>query len=473
MKLLQINYTNTENEGAAQSSGATYASCIDHFFRKLLVRRIPVNPVVSLCILLITLLFFPGHGLAKIYIDINAPSIQRIQIAIPEFKNYSDKTSPSKLSEKLSGVISNDLDLSGYFLPMDKNAFLEDNDSPQTLKNIRFRDWSVIGAELLLKGRYSRIGRNLEVEIRLYDVFSGRLILGRRALGKTGKYRVLMHRLANEIIYLLTGNKGMFLSKMTFVGTSTGNKEIYTCDYDGHNLKQITFDKSIALLPRWSPSGNEIIYNSYKEGGPMLYLRSLTSGSVKKLSSRKGLNIGAAWAPDGKSVALTMSFGKNPDIYTIDLNGKIISQLTKYWGIDVSPTFSPDEKKIAFVSNRSGSPQIYVLDIQQKKEARLTFEGKYNSSPSWSSLNRIVFTGMDKGRFDIYTMNPNGNNLKKLTENQGNNEDPSWSLDGRYIVFSSNREGRYHLYIMNSNGHNQKKIADFKGNQTSPSWSPF
>ena len=141
-----------------------------------------------------------------------------------------------------------------------------------------------------------------------------------------------MHRIANEIIYAITGHKGMFLSKMAFVGTATGHKEIYICDFDGQNLEQVTSDRSIALLPRWSPLGDKIFFNSFRDGeGPILYLKDMASSKITRVSARKGLNIGAAWAPDGKSVALTLSYGDNPDIYKIDLSGKIISRLTEHW----------------------------------------------------------------------------------------------------------------------------------------------
>lgn len=424
-------------------------------------------------ILLLIQLLLPGRGLGRIYIDINAPSIQRIKIAIPDFKNSSSKGEHPELSEALPGVISNDLFLTGYFTPMDKEAFLEEENSSLSNENIRFKNWSVIGAELLLKGGYTSIGQSVEVEVRLYDVFWGRQILGRRALGKIENYRSVMHRLGNEIIYALTGHKGMFLSKLAFVGTSTGHKEIYISDFDGHNVQRITSDKSIALSPRWSPSGDKMVFNSYKHAGPMLYLKDLSSGKVRRISGRKGLNIGASWAPDGQKLALTLSHKGNPDIYTIDLSGKIIDGVTRHWAIDVSPTFSPDGNKVAFVSNRSGSPQIYIKDLLEGREERLTFDGTYNTSPDWSSLNRIVYSGMEVGTNDIYTINSDGTNLRRLTEGRGNNEDPCWSVDGKYIVFSSNRAGGYHLYIMNANGQNQRRITFLKGQETSPSWSPY
>ncbi len=429
-------------------------------------------PYCWLMILILSFFIFPAHSLARIYIDINAPSIRKFNIAIPDFKNLDKKKKHPELSTRLPGVISNDLALSGYFSPMDKEAFLQEKDTPLRLENIHFKDWSVIGAELLLTGGFTSVGQSLEIEIRLFDVFWGRQILGKRVLGDIRDYRFLMHRVGNEIIRELTGQEGIFLTRLAFVGNASGHKEIYVSDYDGHNVRQITKDNSIALLPRWSPDGIKIMYNSYKDGGPMLYMKDISTGTVKRISSRSGLNIGACWSPDGKKVALTLSRKGNPDIFTIDLNGKITNQLTSHWSIDVSPSFSPDGNRIAFVSNRSGSPQIYVQDLNSGREERLTFEGKYITSPSWSSRNRIAFVSMDEGHFNLYAMNPDGGRLLRLTENQGNNEDPCWSPDGRYIVFSSNRTGRYHLYIMTANGQNQTRITFNRGDQTAPSWAP-
>lgn len=417
-------------------------------------------------------LCLPHQGSGRIYIDINAPSIQRIKIAIPDFKNFSERKENPELSKTLPEVLTNDLDLSGYFAPIEKQAFLAENDSSQSLEDVRFKDWSVIGAELLLKGGYTCIGQSLEVEVRLYDVFTGRQLLGKRFLGKQDEQRTLMHRVGNEIIYLVTGYKGMFLSKLAFVSTATGNKEICMSDYDGFNVQQITSDRSIAVFPRWSPQGDMISFNSYKERGRHLYVKDVFSGKVRRVSDRKGL-IGGSWAPDGKSIALTLSEGDNQDVFTIDLGGKVISRVTSHWGINVSPTFSPDGSKIAFVSDRSGSPQIYVRALSAGTEERITFNGNYNTSPSWSRLNRIAFCGMYEGHYEVFTIDPDGRNLRRLTENQGNNEDPCWSPDGRYIVFSSSREGGFHLYVMNANGQNQRRVTFLKGQETSPSWSPF
>ncbi len=429
-------------------------------------------PLLKIWIILSILFLFPGVALCRIYIDVNAPSIPKFNIAIPDFKDLGADNKHPGLSAELPGIISNDLELSGYFNSMDKAAFLEEKGAGLTSDSINFRNWSVIGAELVLKGGYTCIGSRLEVEIRLFDVFWGRQIVGKRALGDISRARHLMHRLSNEIILKLTGHEGIFLTKLAFVDDSSGKREIYVSDYDGHNVRQVTADKSIALLPRWSPDGKYLVFNSYKQGGPMLYLKDMGSGAVRRLSGQSGLNIGASWTPNGREIALTMSHKGNPDIFTIDLQGKILQQLVQHWGIDVSPAFSPDGDKIAFVSNRSGSPQIYILDLNSKREDRLTYEGRYNTSPAWSSRNRIAFVSMTDGKFDICTMDPGGGGFRRLTDSTANNEEPCWSPDGRYVMFTSDREGSYHLYIMNANGQNQRRITSMKGNQTAPSWAP-
>lgn len=415
---------------------------------------------------------YGGQAEGRLYIDITSPSMRRIPIAVPDFKYIGTNNLNEELAGKLSDIISNDFDISGYFNPLDKGSFIEAPGAGITHDSIIFKDWSLVGAELLLKGGYECIGKQLKVEARLFDVFSGRQLYGKRALGSINQSRQLMHRLANDMIFVLTGHKGPFLTQIAFSGTATGNKEIYICDFDGHNLRQITNHKSISISPRLSVSGEKILYTTYLDSATVLLMRNLAKESTIKLSDKKGLNIAAAWRPGGEEVALTLTTSGNPDIYTINLEGKTLQRLTTNWGIDVSPTFSPDGKKMAFVSNRSGSPQVYILDIENNNVERLTYQGNYNTTPAWSVLDRIAFSGSCDGNFDLYTIRPDGSGLQRLTKDQGDNEDPCWSPGGRYIAFTSNRNGgKYHIFIATANGENQRQITFFEGEQLSPSWA--
>jgi TolB protein len=417
-------------------------------------------------------LFSVGEAVGKLYIDINAPSMRKIPIAIPEFKHIGGNSGHHDLSRALSDIIRNDFILSGYFSALDRASFIEGPGAGITREYIRFKDWSLIGADLLLKGGYEAIGSRLGVEVRLFDVLSTKQLYGKRFVGNITQRRYLMHRIGDDIILSLTGHPGPFSTKFAFVGTSTGKKEVYTSDFDGHGVQQVTHYGTITLSPRWSPSGDRMLYTSFLDSATALFMRDMRNGSITRLSERKGLNIAAAWTPSGQQLALTLTISGNPDIFLMDADGKILKRVTKHWGIDVSPSFSPDGSKMAFVSNRSGSPQIYVLDLATNQIERLTFEGKYNTSPAWSKHNRIALAGSADGRFDIYTISPDGKDLQKITHNQGDNEDPCWSPDGRYIAFSSNRvDGTYRIFIANANGENQKQVTFVSGNQRSPSWA--
>jgi TolB protein len=435
-------------------------------FTRLLVRVLLVSGVC--------MIFHVSHAGAKLYIDITSPSMRRISVAVPDFKHLGSTGEHPELSGELAAIIANDFELSGYFNSLDKGSFIEGPDAGISGDSINFKDWSVIGAELLLKAGYECIGQQLKVEARFFEVFSGNQVYGKRILGLVEQSRYLMHRLASDIVLTLTGHPGPFLTKMAFVGTSTGHKEIYIADYDGHNSQQLTSHNSITLSPRYSPSGAKMIYTSFHNSGNALFLHDLVKGGTKKISDRQGLNIAAAWTPDEKQLALTLTISGNPDIYLIDTSGRIVKRLTSNWGIDVSPRFSPDGEKMAFVSNRSGSPQIYVLDLKDNKVERLTYEGNYNTSPAWSNLDRIAFSGSSDGGFHIYTISPDGTDLRQITQGQGKNEDPCWAPDGRYLAFSSNRTGdNYHIYISTANGENQRQVTFLKGDQLSPSWGPL
>lgn len=418
---------------------------------------------------LLFLFIFVKPGSCVLYIDINAPTIRKIKVAIVDFSPIEKGEKRLDLGQKLTEIIKNDLKLSGYFSIIEKSAFLT---KQVDIKNPNLKDWSAIGAELLIVGRYRTVKKSIQVEVRVFDVYWAKQIIGRRALGELKFVRYIMHKIDNEIIKALTGAAGIFTTKIAFVSNITGKKEIYMADYDGYNIRQVTFYGGITLFPKLSPDGKMLMFSSYKKEGPVLYIKDLSTGEVRLISKRKGLNVAGSWSPDGKKIAVTLSLKGNPDIYIMDTKGNIIKRITRYWGIDSDPCFSPDGRRIAFVSNRSGSPQIYIHDLETGKEERLTFEGRYNADPSWSSRNRIAYSCMLEDNFDICVINPDGTQMKRLTQSPGNDESPCWSPDGRYILFSSNRTGRYQLYIMTANGENQIRITPLNADYTSPSWSP-
>jgi TolB protein len=422
-----------------------------------------------------------GYSFSLVYIDINAPILKQFPIAITDLVNLDDPDEDSDDYVDLNNgpkTLIKDLKSTGIFDILDPVMFLEDPEKRGIKRDaINFDDWTVIGAEGLVKGGYRlKEDGTLAVEMRLFDTYQEQLIIGKRYVGAKDDMERIMHRFANEILLKFTGERGIFGSKISYVQNIKGYKEIFIMDFDGGNNIQITRDFSINIAPSWSPDGMKLSYTSYKRGNPDLVISDFVKRELFYLSKRNGLNLGAEWSHSGEELVLAMNNGNNSDIYVIDaLTSTVIKRLTDYWGIDVSPTWSPDDRKVAFTSDRGGNPNIYVVKVRTRKIERLTFNGKYNASPSWSPQgDKIVFCGRteEDKLFNIFTINPDGTDLEQLTGGSGNNENPSWSPDGRQITFSSNRNGSYDIYVMNSDGGNIKQLTFAEGDATYPAWSP-
>jgi TolB protein len=390
--------------------------------------------------------------------------LEAIDLAVIDFSPKESEYAP-----KITQVVQDDLKYSLYFRLAEIDSFVL-----AILRNDLYNldGWRELGVQYLLEGSVKIEEDKLKAEINLMDVLRKKVILTKRYQTAPKSYRALAHAIADDMVLNLTGHKGIFSTKIAYVSINAGHKEIYICDYDGHNPYPVTKDKSINLSPVWSPDGDKLTYTSYKKGNPDLWMTDLKSSQAKTLSAQSGLNSAPAWSPDGKYLALTLTRDKNAEIYLISSEGEIIRRLTNSRSIDSSPTWSPSGKEVAFTSDRAGIPQIYVMDVEGANVRRLTYRRDWTDSPCWSPRgDKIAFVSRENWRFHIYTMDVTGENMTRLTY-EGSNENPHWSPDGLHIVFSSNRSGEYEIYTMNWDGSNQKSITNGEGNYN-PSWSPI
>ncbi len=424
--------------------------------------------------LLILLGSFASGSAADIkYFDLTNPFLRKIPMAVPVFRAMTASPEEQAQVAIFSDRLQEMLDFSGYFKMLDRGSFLYD---PQTSgiseKDLNFTNWTAVGAELLITGGLQLEGNNLVVELRLFDTFKAKLLIGKRYRGDTGEQRAIVRRFCSEVLMALTGKPGFFDSQLAFVSNGSGNKEIFLCDFDGHNVHQLTKKRSITTFPDWSLDGRYLAFTSFVNGPSQIFIHNLKNGQERHVIY-KGVQISPVWSPTRFELAASLSITGDQEIYLLTGEGKMIKRLTDSRGIDVDMAWSPDGKKMAFVSNRSGRPQIYIQEIDSGRVQRLTFEGNYNTQPNWSPKGgMIAYSSMAGGEINIFVIDVDGNNPIQLTYNQGDNEAPSWSPDGSLIVFSSTREGKSRIYVMTAFGTDQRRLLTLPGEQSYPRWSP-
>jgi TolB protein len=418
----------------------------------------------------------PAFGV-EVYLNVERSQGRPLGIAIPTFDPDGVRGDALAYSRQMASILTKDLKLYGFFTFVDNQKFLSEASAADKRSNtIVFKEWAELGAQLLVKGTYEVTDGQVVINARLYDVDRGQQITGRRYTGPPTAIRLMVHKFADEIVYRLTGERGIAQTKIAFTSLHRGKKEIFIMDYDGQNPQRVTSDNTIVLNPAWSPDGSFIAYTSYRDGNPDLFIMDWTGWNKRVLSRAAGLNASPSWHPKGDRLAVVMSLEGDTEIYVVRLDGRIEQRLTRNRGIiDTSPTWSPTGRQIAFVSDRSGTPQIYVMDADGANIRRLTFEGAYNAQPVWSPRgNRIAYVSRrGRGAFDVYTMNPDGTGVVKLTDGRGSNESPAWSADGRYLTFSSTRaRGAPDLYLMRADGSGVNRLTYLPGGGSDPVWSP-
>lgn len=393
------------------------------------------------------MLVTPLSGRAQVRVIKPMNEVSRLDMAL--FKSQSGGA-----SERFRRTLESDLTRSGYF----------------KIGNGERAEYALIGNAVLKKS-------TLVVRCEAYNIISKERHLRKTFKAPGNEVRRLAHQVADEIIMALTGRPGMASSRITLVGSRTGNKELYICDADSSNLRQLTHDKTLSLSPKWGPDGRQLVYTSYRSQFPDVYLITLSGNSWKGKCIAKfpGLNACAAISPNGREVALTLSKDGNPDLFIMELGRRRLTRIThtKRAG-EASPSWSPDGKKIVYVSDQSGSPQLYVVDRNGGKPIRITSSGAQNVDPDWGTNGFIAYSSLIGSLFQIFILNPATREIQQITHENASYEDPSWAPDGRHLACT--RTLRYHSRVFIVDMISRSCISllpdSVKGDWFSPDWSP-
>lgn len=411
----------------------------------------------------------PAFAATDVYIKLAGQGGDaRLPLGMPPFVAESASSDEALLAKQLHDVVREDLLLSRYFTLLEDGPHF-DGANGRAIQ----AEWKSKAAGWLLTAKVGQSAGQMAVSVQLYDLGSGDSVFDRYYRQDAKYLRSAAHRVADDVVKQLTGKTGIAHTQIAFAASQNGKKELYVIDYDGANVKQLTRHGSITLLPRWAPDRKSLAYTSYKDGNPDLFLLDLGSGKSSALSNDQGLNVAGGFSPDGTQLLMTLSRQKSPNLYLKNLSDGSVTQLTQHFGADSSPTFSPDAQQVAFVSDRSGNPQIYVLDLTTRRAKRLTTLN-WCDSPSWSPTGEwIAFSGRanSKDKLDVFLVDVTGGQVRQLTHQEGSNENPSWSADGRFLTFTSTRDGRAQLYVMDADGSAPHKLADIPGAIGTPDWS--
>jgi TolB protein len=434
--------------------------------------------------LLLTLLI-PGGAFAQDWIRTGTGlGVQKVRIAVPDFKASTQDGKNADLQKTFNDTLWNDLDNAGIFDLVSKSFYPVD--TPGNPQDVKFDAWGnpTPNASMLVFGNLGATGNSLTVQGWLYDVKN---VTSPQVLGKqyqdqatADAARTIAHKFADEIIFRLGGGiAGIAESKVVYVSSRSGHKEIWEMDYDGANQHQLTHVDSISLSPRISPDGSRVAFSSLRKSGWEIQMYSIDLGRLVRFPSFGGTNLSPAWKSDGTKLAFSSSRSGDPEIYVGDASGASsnLQRLTSSKGVDVSPVWNPKTgAQIAFVSGRTGLPQIYTMEADGTNVQRLTDQG-YAVSPSWSPNGQFLAFSWIRhygpgapGAQDIYIMDIASKQWVQLTHDGGRNDFPYWSPDGRHIIFQSSRAGSLQIWTMLADGTNQKQLT-FAGANTQPNWS--
>lgn len=373
----------------------------------------------------------------------------------------------SQTAQTINEVVVGDLLRTGLFRLIDAQG-----KSPHDVAEVNYADWQGRGAEALAIGTVTVQAKRVEAKFRLLDVFKQTELVGQVVSANDTQLRAIGHRVADLIYEKLTGDKGVFSTRIAYVNRQGRKFRLVVADSDGQNEQILLAQNEPIMSPAWSPDGSNLAYVSFETGHAVVYAQSLYSNQRKVLADFRGSNSSPAWSPSGDQLAFVLARDGESQIYLVTPEGKDIRRITSAGGIDTEPNFSPDGQFLLFTSDRGGNPQIYRMPAKGGAAQRMTFGEGNNYSPRYSPDGKIfVFTHQVGGKFYITTQDFQTGQMEIVTEG-GWEKKPSFSPNGKLIMYASELSGRGILATVSSDGRVKQRMSTTSGDAREPIWGP-
>ncbi len=417
------------------------------------------------CWLTAIMLFLSIPAWAQFRVEISGVGLTQLPVAIASFKG--DEAAP----QKMGGIVLADLMRSGQFKSIEAaGSGLDETSRPD------LGPWKQKGAEHLLVGSITRLadGR-FDIRYRLWDAVRGQDIASGSYASPLGDLRFTAHRIADIVYEKLTGEKGVFATRITYITKAGSRYNLWVADADGEGAQNALPSTEPLISASWSPNGLQLAYVSFESRKPVVYVQDVASGRKRVVANFRGSNSAPAWAPDGKTLALTLTKDGSSQIYGMDSNGGDPRRLSQSSSIDTEPVYSPDGKSIYFVSDRGGSPQIYRMPATGEgagRAERVSFTGSYNISPAISPDGRnLAYISRVSGVFKLFVMELGGTGVA-ITDSTAD-ERPSFAPNGKLIMYATKQGGREALMTTTLDGKVKARLGAQGGDIREPHWGPF
>ena len=402
---------------------------------------------------------------AQLSIDITTSAGRQIPIAILPFANEAPGP------QGITPVVGADLARTGLFKLVNVAGAPS---YPAEPSEVNFADWSGRGAEALVIGsaRAQPDGR-VDVRFRLFDAARQVQLSSFSYVVAPAQLRATAHKIADEIYEKLTGDKGVFSTRIAYVIKRGPRYELQVADADGFNPQTVLASNESIISPKWSPDGTRLAYVTFEGKKSMVMTQNLGTGERRTVANFRGDNHAPAWSPDGQTLAVTLSKEGGSQLFLIPSGGGQPRRITESAAIDTEATYSPDGTWMAFVSDRSGGPQIYRMPAGGGTAQRLTFEGTYNVAPRISPDGKtIAFVQRENGKFRIATLDLASSQTLVLTDGPLD-DSPAWAPNSKVILYEAKSGGRGALAAVSSDGRVKQRLSSQAGDVRDPAWGPY
>jgi len=405
-------------------------------------------------------LAWPARG--QLRVEISGVGATQIPVALAPFREES------QVGVALAAIIKADLERSGAFRVIDGEAGLDERST------VDLPAWRGRGADALVAGSVLRLadGR-FDVRYKLWDAVRGDQLLGQSKVVLQADLRLAAHRVADEIHERLTGDKGVFATRIAYVLRTGKRYTLHVTDPDGEGGQVALASPESIISPAWSPDGKKLAYVSFETQKAAVWVQDVTTGERRMVANFRGSNSAPAWSPDGQRLVVTLSQGGPAQLHTVPVAGGAPTRLTTSNAIDTEAVYSPDGRHVYFVSDRGGGPQVYRIAATGGAVERITFTGDYNISPSISPDGKqLAYITRQAGAFRLMLLEVGATAPVPLTDTR-DDESPSFAPNGRLIVYATRAPGGDVLMTTTLDGKIKTRLLSTGADMREPAWGPF